>query len=191
MRDQWKEDAHDSSDGGSATRDATRDASSNLPDSVHVQAGENADPGRRGLQGPDDESVGVGGALDAPSDESGAALPVGIQQLQIAAAYSGPLPSPADFAAFDHALPGAADRILAMAERRQAAEIANSERASRAESSSLRATAVAFAFLPYGLMACTIGLAIADVENYTVALSTLATVASFVPSVVEALRRRR
>lgn len=37
--------------------------------------------------------------------------------------YKGPLPPPAMLADYEAALPGAAERILAMAERRQAAEI--------------------------------------------------------------------
>ncbi len=37
--------------------------------------------------------------------------------------HQGPLPSPADFEAYEHAQPGAADRLLAMAERDQIARI--------------------------------------------------------------------
>lgn len=39
------------------------------------------------------------------------------QHLQVAASYSGPIPHPSDLAEYDRILPGAADRIIAMAER--------------------------------------------------------------------------
>ncbi|WP_390882944.1 DUF2335 domain-containing protein [Actinomyces gerencseriae] len=43
------------------------------------------------------------------------------------------MPSPADFSGFEQVLPGAANRILRMAERRQRAEIENQQVIARVE----------------------------------------------------------
>lgn len=44
----------------------------------------------------------------------------------VAIAHQGPLPMASEFAAYEHVLPGAADRIIAMAEEALKAEISNS-----------------------------------------------------------------
>ena len=59
--------------------------------------------------------------LELPTDQQAAAA-VGVEtQIQIApaSAFSGPLPHPEFFQAYEHTLPGAADRILTMAEKQQ------------------------------------------------------------------------
>ena len=52
-----------------------------------------------------------------PPDRMGEAVQV--VSMLIAQSHSGPLPAPRDFANYDRALPGAAERILAMAENEQ------------------------------------------------------------------------
>ena len=53
-------------------------------------------------------------------DDPGGATVVGHQVASIEYRHSGPLPSPADMEHYERALPGAADRILAMAEQASA-----------------------------------------------------------------------
>ena len=82
----------------------------------------------------DVEGVGVSWSQPVLGDADGGPL-AGIQSaFQLTQAYTGPLPAPSDFGAFERTQPGAADRILTMAENRQAAEIEN-QRLTRRQSS--------------------------------------------------------
>lgn len=70
--------------------------------------------------------------------------------------HQGPIPSPADFAAYEQAQPGAADRILAMAERDQIARIRD-QRAERLIKFALDVLAQLFLF---GLIGAAVYLAL-------------------------------
>ena len=89
---------------------------------------------------PDDNKgvVGSGGKEELPDDNTDnkagpevsfprelspellESLPDEVREVVLQAAFSGPLPPPAMFGEYDDVLPGAADRILAMAERQAA-----------------------------------------------------------------------
>lgn len=70
---------------------------------------------------------------------------------QVIQQRSGPLPDPGELAGFENVLPGAADRIVTMAQQAQAATIALNTRMADAEASSLKFAAYATASLPYAL----------------------------------------
>ena len=75
------------------------------------------------VEGPDEGRLVLGGSEPVDGDGHGAPL-AGIAQFELTRsyqAYRGPLPSPADFSGFEQVLPGAANRILRMAEQRQRA----------------------------------------------------------------------
>lgn len=78
-----------------------------------------------------------------------------VSQFQL---HQGPLPPPAEFAAYEQAQPGAADRILAMAERDQAAYI-HDQRLTRITVFILDVFSHLFL---YGLVAAAVYLAIND-----------------------------
>lgn len=108
----------------------------------------------------DVEGVGVSWSQPVLGDEDGGPL-AGIQSaFQLTQAYTGPLPAPSDFGAFERALPGAADRILTMAENRQTAEIENQRLMTRAEARAFLGSAWAVSFLPWGLLVATVILGI-------------------------------
>jgi len=64
-----------------------------------------------------------------------------------------PLPTVAEFAGYDRVLPGAADRILKMAENNQRAIIVNNDRDSQAENWALKAATFGGTFLPWFCLA--------------------------------------
>lgn len=98
----------------------------------------------------DDSGLVSGWQDHSPGDEPETAL-AEIRHIVERQAYQGPLPHPQDFAGFEEVLPGAADRILSMAEKRQQAEIDQRIMTSRAEARAFvgAAWAVSF-FLPMG-----------------------------------------
>ena len=100
----------------------------------------------------------VGGWQDhSPGDEPETA-PAEIRHVVERQAYQGPLPHPQDFAGFEEVLPGAADRILSMAEKRQQAEIDQRIMTSRAEARAFVGAAWAVSFFPWALTLLTAGL---------------------------------
>lgn len=144
-----------------------------------------------------DAGLGIGGALDARSDGSGEANAAALRQFSIthAQTYAGPLPAPADFAAYDQALPGAADRILAMAEKDQgsliltrAGQVEDNHVATRAEASALKVTVYGFAALPYVLSFLSAGLAMLNKDGAAIGMLAGAALAAL-PQAINAIRR--
>lgn len=106
-------------------------------------------PAHDSPEGRDDGGMVVGRQDYSSGDEPGEPL-TEHQIIQIAQRYQGPLPHPQDFAGFEEVLPGAADRILSMAEKRQQAEIDQQLMTSRAEAHAFVGAAWAVSFFPWG-----------------------------------------
>ena len=154
------------------------------PECGELQAIEDSSAGR------DVEGVGVSWSQPVLGDEDGGPL-AGIQSaFHLTQAYSGPLPTPNDFDAFERALPGAADRILTMAENRQTAEIENPRIMTRAEAQAFLGSAWAVSFLPWGLLVATAILAIAG-QSVAAVLSALAAGATAGPQIIAASRSNK
>ena len=138
----------------------------------------------------DVEGVGVSWSQPVLGDEDGGPL-AGIQSaFHLTQAYSGPLPTPNDFGAFERTQPGAADRILTMAENRQAAEIENQRLTTRAEARAFLGSAWAVAFLPWGLLVATVILGIYG-QPVAATLTGVATAVSAGPQIIAASRSNK
>lgn len=153
------------------------------------------EPDHRELQGPPDaDGDSADGHRDAgleargglPSLGDGTATPLaGI--VSLTQSYQGPLPAPADFAAFDQVLPGAADRILAMAEQRQAAEIANQRTTTKSEALAFTGAAWAVSFFPWALAGLTAGLLVVH-QPAAAAITGIVTAGAAGPQIIAAAR---
>ena len=144
------------------------------------------------VEGPDEGRLVLGGSEPVDGDGHGAPL-AGITQFELTRsyqAYRGPLPSPADFSGFEQVLPGAANRILRMAEQRQRAEIENQQVIARAEARAFVSASWAVSFLPWVLAALTVGLLIAG-ESGAAAMTALGTAISAGPQIIAATRPAR
>ena len=136
------------------------------------------------------DGVDGSGPFPGLGNGSGEAL-TGVQRAElIAQHYSGPLPDPSAFAAYDSVLPGAADRILAMAEQRQANELEMQMTTTRAEARSFLGASWAVAFFPWGLAIITAGLLVAG-ENASASITGLATAFTAGPQIIAAARPRK
>lgn len=154
------------------------------PERGELQAIEDSSAGR------DVEGVGVSWSQPVLGDEDGGPL-AGIQSaFHLTQAYSGPLPTPNDFDAFERTQPGAADRILTMAENRQAAEIENQRLTTRAEARAFLGSAWAVAFLPWGLLVATVTLGIYG-QPVAATLTGVATAVSAGPQIIAASRSNK
>ena len=184
-QDTEEEPRHDDDDPsdrvGSSARDVPGDrpVSGELQTAAHPQAGS------------DGNGVAVGGPLPEGSDEEGGPFPgLAFTTAQLTASYSGPLPAPADFAGYEAALPGAADRILSMAERRQEAEIENQRTTTRAEAFAFVGAAWGVSFFPWLLAAITVALFVTG-QPATAAVTALATAFAAGPQIISATRSHK
>lgn len=150
------------------------------PDCGELQAVEDSSARR------DIEGMGVSGSQPGLGDEGGGPL-TGIKSAILTRTYVGPLPTPNDFGPYERALPGAADRILTMAEKEQAAEIENLKMTTRAEGWGFLGSAWAVSFLPWGLLVATVILGICG-QTVPASLTGIATFASVGPQIIEAVR---
>lgn len=140
-------------------------------------------------EGRDDGGMVVGRQDHSSGDESGEPL-TEHQIIQIAQRYQGPLPHPQEFAGFEEVLPGAADRILSMAEKRQQAEIDQQLMTSRAEARAFVGAAWAVSFFPWALTLLTAGL-LAVGQTMPAAAAGIAAALSAGPQIIAATRPKR
>ena len=139
-----------------------------------------------------DESLGNGGRQPAQSDGQG----IDLNAIAIAA-RSGPLPSVEEYAGYERVLPGAADRILAMAEKSLDVEISDRKAATameaadhKAENLSMLITSVAFSFLPWMAFGAAIVCA-AFGNNVGTFIGSIVGVFSAGPQLIDAVKRKR
>lgn len=106
------------------------------------------------------------------------------------------MPDPAEFSGYEAVLPGAADRIVRMAEKDQDSLIAAREGdikdrhvAAEAEAAALKVTVYGFAGLPYVLTATAIVMACLD-KDLQALVSGVSAAVSFTPQVINAIRRK-
>lgn len=139
-----------------------------------------------------DESLGNGGRQPAQSDGQG----IDLNAIAIAA-RSGPLPSVEEYAGYERVLPGAADRILAMAEKSLDIEISDRKAATameaadhKAENLSMLITSVAFSFLPWMAFGAAIVCA-AFGNNVGTFIGSIVGVFSAGPQLIDAVKRKR
>ncbi|MBF0698036.1 DUF2335 domain-containing protein [Actinomyces bowdenii] len=145
--------------------------------------------------GPGGSGVGDDWALDPIGyDREGSEDPLaGVAQVTLSRqiqARSGPLPDPAEFAAYEEVLPGSADRILTMAERALEARIEDQHTTARAEARAFLGAAWAVSFFPWLLGVLTIGLMLAG-ESAVAAVTALVTAATAGPQIIAAIRSGR
>lgn len=137
-------------------------------------------------------SVEQGGAADSPFDGQ----PVGhsdIARMEMTA-MSGPLPPSHEFAAYEKTLPGAADRILRMAEEAQKADIKADQdmrdayrEDRRAENWVFKFTSAMFSTVTIAAFACSIVFVALKLDSAAY-LSFACTFASLIPRIVESFR---
>lgn len=103
---------------------------------------------------------------------------------------SGPLPDVAEFAGYEQVLPGAADRIMAMAEHALHAEIQTQQRESRAEATAFVGAALGVSYLPWFLFAIAGLLAIKGLETAAI-ITGAAGLLSSGPQIINASKRAK
>ncbi|MDO5758979.1 MAG: DUF2335 domain-containing protein [Rhodobacterales bacterium] len=109
-----------------------------------------------------------------------------MELLATTVAHQGPLPSPEVFAGYEHVLPGAADRILSMAE----ADVTTRARIGKAEARSTEAVSVAFASIPPLFIFVAVAGAFKD-STIAIISGLLGGLITSTPAVISAIRNRR
>lgn len=105
--------------------------------------------------------------------------------------YSGPTPPVGDIERWEQVLPGAADRILSMAERAQAHQETTERHQVFAEGRSFQTATFAVSFFPWSLAAAAIVLAIFDQALVAAVAGFTSVISGFGPNVINAVRPRR
>ena len=131
--------------------------------------------------------MAAGGRVDEDSDEAGTHPGLVVQHATAEVFRSGPLPPPEDFAAYDHALPGSADRILRMAESDLASRIAGQALESKATSLAFLIMTVLQGLVPFAFLVAFVWLTLSGKSGLG-ALSACASIATVAPSIVIKVR---
>lgn len=181
------------SEQGDRVGSAQGDASGNEPDDRQLQ-GHPDQAGAAIIHSAD--GLGGHGPVHEPGDEHAEGVAEVSAVYRSASYRSAPLPDPQEFSGYEAVLPGAADRIIAMAEKEQDSliavregEIEDRHVAARAEASALKVTIYCFAVLPYALLITTGALAWMGQATQSV-IAALSALVAFTPQVVNALRRK-
>lgn len=136
--------------------------------------------------------VGVGDDGPVPEGSNGGVqgelFPAGLIQARFE--RSGPLPTVADFAGYENVLPGAADRILKMAETAQAAAVEDSHTSTRAEAKAFLFASFGVTYFSWLLGVCTILLFIAG-QTTAAAAAGIATAGLAGPQIISAVRPKK
>jgi uncharacterized membrane protein len=178
----------ESGTGSNPARSQQGNPTGTQPDDRELQVIDDADRGHGDVSlAHDGEVVAHGDGNGAGEGEQGELFST--EGLSISA-WSGPLPSPEILSGFEQALPGAADRIIRMAEEAQAAEIEDRHVSTRAEARSFVLASFGVAYLSWLLALVTIGLIVVG-QDGVAAITGIITAVTVGPQIIAQVRPKK
>lgn len=169
----------------------SRVSDSGIPEAARAQL--QSDDGTAGA----DQGVEQRGQSDQTGDGS-AERTMTVTETQVAAfMHSGPLPAVSEFAGYNQVLPGAADRILSMAEKSLDMEISDRQREGESkranqddENWAMKVAAFGFTFLPWmGFLVSAFSAAMG--QSAASAIAALIGAVTAGPQIIEAVKKKR